>query len=633
MPTIAIDNDPQQLFSCQATAKCIRAGPGTGKTYNLIRYVEDLILNKRVQPNDIQVLAFTRTAAKEFSARVENQLGLDPDKSPSVRTLHAYSLLQLAKTDALLNLAPFIKVADDFEESQIVIKELASRLQTNGIKVKKTLREYEDSWNSLEIEKPDWEKEKRRIEFEEELEKIRDDYGFILRGELVYQFKKILDADPNLRKTLAPQFLIVDEYQDLNRCDQTVIKHLYEGGSNLVIAGDDDQSIFEFRKANPEGIQNFGEIEYPDGALFTLTICRRCPQEVLNYANRLILKSSRRVEKLLKACESQTKGVVECLQFENQEVEAKGIIQLCEYLLYKKGVMSKDILILVSRSHLASRILDLALERDLKAKLFTKDDPVIKDYCVRRAYSLLRANVNKNDAFAIRTWLETTYNLGNKTLLSFLNWRRQKNLDFIKAINKVKNAEEPLELWMRKVQRSLAELDELTSVLDAKETVPEKIDVIINFQNQNQNENLIEFKKRLESITFAKQIKDISAIVNEIQESQAQNDIVLDDESIRILTMHSAKGLSSRAVILPGMEEDLMPGITDDNAKDERRRLLYVSITRSKEFVFFTHCRIRSGYQSYLGTGKGMPFKRRSSFLDEMRIASEDGNDYLRYIR
>ena len=73
-------------------------------------------------------------------------------------------------------------------------------------------------------------------------------------------FKKLLDANPNLRKILAPPFLIVDEYQDLNRCDQTVIKYLYEGGSNLVIAGDDDQSIFEFRKANPKGIRNFGEI-------------------------------------------------------------------------------------------------------------------------------------------------------------------------------------------------------------------------------------------------------------------------------------------------------------------------------------------------------------------------------------
>jgi DNA helicase-2/ATP-dependent DNA helicase PcrA len=622
---ISLDENPEALFSIVATAKCIRAGPGTGKTYRLIKYVQDLLQNKKVPSNEIQSLAFTRAAAKEFSSRIKTDLGLDEEESPSVRTLHAYSLLKLAEQNALSHITPSIKVADDYEESSIIFRELATRLNTNITEVKEIKSEYENAWHSLDVENPDWLREMQRIEFEEELEKIRRDYGFILRGELVFQFKKLLDADPDLRKSTAPSYLIVDEFQDLNKCDQAVIEYLHEGGSNLLVAGDDDQTIFEFRKANPDCIINFGDNEYTEGVLFTLTTCRRCPSEVLKYANRLILRNTKRVEKLLNPLDTEKQSEVFSLQFSDQDEEAYGIIRLCEYLVHKKKVIPKDILILVSRSNLAPKIVDLAQGSNINAKFFKKGDPIMDDPHVRRAYSLLRVIVDENDAFANRAWLETTPNLGGKTLKDFLKWRKERNLDFLTAIDIISKENGSIPSWMSKIQKSVDELRKLRLEVNKIVTLPEKIDYIIDFQNLNGYENLNEFKSRLESIAQAKQAENISTIYKEIQESQAQRDMVLDDESIRIMTMHSAKGLSARAVILPGMEEELIPG-TDVPCKiNEWRRILYVSITRSEEFVYFTHCKIRKGRQRFMGSGKGMPFKRRSRFLGEMGITSHDG--------
>ena len=167
-----------------------------------------------------------------------------------------------------------------------------------------------------------------------------------MRAELVYQLKKALEQRGDFELEGPIEYLLVDEYQDLNRCDLAVVQQIALRGAELFIAGDDDQSIYGFRKAHPEGIRRFPN-DYSDATELELKICKRCDRSILELGLFVARQDPRRIEKAIRPESGRNEGEVALLRFAHQNAEANGIASLCNYLLAQHELKPNDILILL----------------------------------------------------------------------------------------------------------------------------------------------------------------------------------------------------------------------------------------------------------------------------------------------
>ena len=227
------------------------AGPGTGKTLTLTRRVCFLIQECGVLPENIQVITFTRAAAGELRKRVANETQCEP--LPNVSTLHSFALSELLRNSALVRTLPLpLRIADDWEERNIIKEDLNKLVGLNDIRqVGKLLTQMSSGWQSLTVDEASWEENFPNAKFIRNWQQHRKIYGYTLRSELVYQLRKILEEQKKFSFKTSIKHLLVDEYQDLNRCDLDVIMFISNCGAEVYIAGDDDQSIYGFRNAHP----------------------------------------------------------------------------------------------------------------------------------------------------------------------------------------------------------------------------------------------------------------------------------------------------------------------------------------------------------------------------------------------
>src|SRR5262249_21229099 len=150
------------------------------------------------------------------------------------------------------------RIADDWEERHIILEDLKLLLQLERVdQARELLNQLSADWQSLTADQADWNQRFPDPRFLGAWQEHRTIFGYTLRAELVYRLKRALEQRRAFDLGRQPSHLIVDEYQDLNRCDLAVIAELARRGAELFVAGDDDQSIYGFRKAHPPGIRRF----------------------------------------------------------------------------------------------------------------------------------------------------------------------------------------------------------------------------------------------------------------------------------------------------------------------------------------------------------------------------------------
>ena len=316
----------EQLDAVQHIGKHARllAGPGTGKTLVITNRIKYLITEKGIDPESISVITFTRAAAYELISRVKECVS--EENFPRISTLHSFALSQLLTNQRVIDKIEIpLRIADDWEEKNIVIPDLKKLMGEKSIdNVKKHFLNLSAGWDSLEID----DNPEIDPKFIGAWEKHRHLFGYTLRSELVYQLMKSLEYIRDFKLDPKIRFLIVDEYQDLNKCDLSIIKSLEERGVELYIAGDDDQSIYWFRKAHPDGIRNF-IAEYKDVSDLSLSICKRCDPKILMLAEFVVKQDVNRVEKYFKSDHKDPEGNVFLINYQNQYEEADGIANIC----------------------------------------------------------------------------------------------------------------------------------------------------------------------------------------------------------------------------------------------------------------------------------------------------------------
>jgi DNA helicase-2/ATP-dependent DNA helicase PcrA len=614
------------------------AGPGTGKTRSLTRHAMFLVEAQRVNPEAIFVITFTRAATQELRNRLRSELGSDA-KLPVVSTLHSYALKMVLANSARVRLPSPIRIADDFEERYIIREDLKTILNLEKIKkVAELLQLLSADWERLT---PDWERRFPDPKFLGAWQEHRKIFGYTLRSELVYQLK-LAPSEGQLKLKEPPQHLLVDEYQDLNACDLAVVKAIEQAGATLFTAGDDDQSIYGFRYADPEGIRRFAA-EYKPCAGLELAECKRCDRDILDLALFVARQDTRRIDKRIHTADGAGKGEVQILHFDNQSEEAAGIAKICEWLRDDQNVHSDNILFLLRSDH--NRQFSKPLRAALESKGFrvaTITDPLEPLNCPkledgktqsdgRILLSLLRLCVNEKDHLAWRTALQLRPNgLGSKAYSALYELARAGGVGFADALFAVKDDPLLIDRFGMKLQQEVANIEAVLAEIPKREEL-EPLEFVRRFgeariADETTRSQVLGVFERAAVSTPTDDLANLLRIIN-ISPSQENQ---METDAINIMSMHQAKGLTADATFVIAAEEEYLPGRATGPGEDDERRLLYVSLTRARHFLFITHCRRRTGSQRHSGSRSGKEDRNLSSFLHGGPIQSRDGREYIR---
>lgn len=622
---------------------CLLAGPGTGKTLVITRHVL-FLLSKQVAPTKIRVVTFTRRATAELRGRLREAIGAG-SPMPAVSTLHSFALSTLLRAGEKSRLPQPLRIADDWEERWIIEKDLTNICNLNSIdEARDRLNDLSADWDCLNVDSDGMPTGMADPQFVRAWQDHRSTYGYTLRAEMVYQLKQALEQGMGL-DGMIPEYLVVDEYQDLNPCELAVVAHLAKSGAELFVSGDDDQSIYGFRHARPQAIRDFKD-EHAGAKLLRLEECYRCGESILKVAEYVISQVRDRTEKKLRCTTGACKGTVHVLSFPDQNEEARGVASLCKHLMDQQEVAAKEILILLRQdwrrafsSVLVTELEKVGLPVNVATDPLRALNPGIRaPQDGRYLLAVLRLVAEPDDDLAWRTALQVrSRGVGPKTFARLNELAVERGWRFTCAMRSVcggSNGVTRARDLREAVSNIERDVDNAKSILDRSQSVNEFISdlaaaLVVDEALQSDVISTLQSSAAEMDLGDEADMDAIKALLRGMATSLGSIEQDADGDAVRIMTVHQAKGLSARAVFIVGAEDELMPGrATKEHEIDDERRLLYVSLTRAREYLYVTHCNRRTGQQSYQGRGE-CNHRRLTRFLEGAPQRSQPGMEYI----
>lgn len=627
-------DEQKEAASYMGTHACLRAGPGTGKTLTLCRRIVYLVSKQKVSPRSILALTFTRSAANELRQRIREEL---KPPYPRISTLHSFALRQLLRNSDVITTVPTpLRIADDWEERHIILEDIKNALGVTLKDVRGKFNLLSADWETLNADREEWENDHPDPDFIGIWRQHSHIYGYTLRGQLVYELKRGLQNNPDFKLERGFSHLLVDEYQDLNKCDLAVVNVLTTRGAELFAAGDDDQSIYGFRFADPEGIRKFLET-YPTGRLLDLQECRRCDRRILEIGQFVANLDYARVKKQIRPKAGAGDGSVNLLCFDTETQEAQGIALICKHMI-ETGRHEADKILLLIRSdfrncfsevlmhHLEGNGVPVACRAEYAAPLDTDTG--------REFLSLLRLSMNTSDHLAWRSLLGVRNNhIGVQTIEDIYRFAVAEGRTFSESLAVIRLHSDRLKRYGERVVGELNTID--AAITKFRVYLENQDDELIVRIEKCANETIDDKAARLEIVGYFREALDgtdvnsLAELLSAISVSMEDKEQVIESERVNILTMHQAKGLTSDVVFIVAAEDEYIPGEQVGREEDDARRLLYVSLTRAKHELFVTYCRRRTGRQRY--TGRTGPNMRRTltRFLRDSPLQPLPGDEYV----
>ena len=611
-------NDKQYEAVVNTEGPClVIAGAGSGKTKVLTHKIANLI-EKGVKPWNILAITFTNKAANEMKDRVEKLIGDDFSKDMWIGTFHSICVRILRRT---IDKIGFDKsfIIFDTSDQRSVIKTCLKELEIDDKLFSDRGVQAEISNAKNEMLEPAEYARKYSGDFrKDKIAEIYSLYQKKLRANNAIDFDdiinytiKVLTESPEDLEYYADKFhyILVDEYQDTNKAQFTLITLLASRYGNITVVGDNDQGIYSFRGADISNILNF-EKDFPGTRIIKLEQNYRCTQSILDVANAVIKNNEAKYEK--KLWTKNEKGQkVQMHKAENEYDEASFIVEKINELKREEYYKNSDFAVLYRMNTQSRSIEDILRREDIPYKIVGGlkfyERKEIKD-----AMAYLRLIHNQADNLSLRriinepkrgigkTSLDTIEEISNENGISMYEVIKRAN-EF--ELNRVfANSREFIEtiedLAKRKDELSISELITETmkktgyiKALEAEDTLEaenrienlnELLTVAIEFEEENAENGLAEF---LEGIT-------LSSDLDNMEETE---------DTVTLMTLHSAKGLEFPVVFLVGMEEGIFPGyksIGEQKELEEERRLCYVGITRAKEHLYLTCAKQRTVFGS-----------------------------------
>ena len=565
----------------------VMAGPGTGKSFALQRRVARL-LERGQDPTRIMVVTFTRNAAASL-VRDLRSLNVVGCEKIHVGTLHSYCFVHLNRADVFQysNRVPrplvMLSKAGSLQfEGGVLLYDLISDRFGSKRGCTKRIRAFEAAWARLQSDEPGWAQQAIDLEFHNELVSWLRFHKAMLIGELVPEALRFLRNNPLSAALNEFDHVIVDEYQDLNRAEQVIVDLLAEKCASAIV-GDVDQSIYGFRHANPEGIDDYLS-RHPTTRDETLTECRRCPTRVVTIANKLI--SNNHPESStprLAASLANPDGEISIVQWNDPDEEAHGIAEFVQYLVGEIGYRPQEILIITPRRRLAYLIRDVVRERQLPIHSYYQEE-ALEEKCAQRALALLTLLSNGEDRVSLRWWLghKSSTGLRNqyKTLREHCETVGRSPKEVLDEIDEGKIVLSGVSHLLLRFRELKEEIRSLTDM-----PLPDLIESLLP-EGDEECAALREI-----AVLAYPRCNNVNELYNQIRAQITQPEVP-DGEYVRIMSPQKAKGLTSRVVIVTGCIEGLLPVIDDtlspkeaDDNISEQRRLFYVAITRCTDIL------------------------------------------------
>jgi superfamily I DNA/RNA helicase len=374
------------------------AGPGTGKTHSLMRRVARLI-EEGCPPNQILVVTFARTAARDLVVELQKLAGTGDQVS--ARTLHSYCFSMLSRANVLEITDRKPRLLAEFERDILLLD-----LQPDtfgGIRKRRELaRAFEAAWARRQTDAPGDPVTGLDQTFQIALLDSLKWHGAMLVGELVPIALHYLRLNPRAQECRAFNHVVVDEFQDLNRAEQELVELLAEAGT-LTVMGDDDQSIYGFKWANPEGIRTF-ETDHPGTRSVPLEECQRCPTKVVEMAATPISHDSNRLPHRLSPRAANGPGEIHHVQWDSLDDEAAGVAAFIQDKTVRVRVPPGQCLVLAPSKIVGYRIRNAMRDQGIPTVSFFREEPVDEEQA-QEALTLLILLGDPDDRVALRSWL------------------------------------------------------------------------------------------------------------------------------------------------------------------------------------------------------------------------------------
>jgi superfamily I DNA/RNA helicase len=560
----------------------VLAGPGTGKTFAIMRRVSRL-LEEGENPKDILLVTFTRMAAKDLVGKI-SELGIAEADNVVAKTLHSLSFSMLQSEQVIEATGRNPRTLLKFEVNPLV-HDLKHQGLGKILDLRKNIKAYESAWARLQRDEPGWTQSDEDREFEQKLESWLRFHESMLIGEVIPIALQYLRDNPESPYRGKFKHVIVDEYQDLNKAEQVLIDLLADG-ANLTVSGDDDQSIYAFKYAHPEGIKDF-DLSHSNTHDEVLNDCKRCPKLIVRIAKELISRNDR-YPKELHEMPDKPDGEIHTLQWNGQRKEAEGLAKIIKYYVENRGIETGKILILAQRRDIANMIFEELQNLTLGVNNYYTDDLLNKEITQER-FTLLNLMADPEDMVALRYWLGR----------GSVNWRA-KPYSLLRE-HCERSGDSPSRA-LEKMSDGILQLDRCKPLIDRySELIKNKADigdtVGIDLVNQLFPEDIDECSQ-LRKIASGMVEKDTTPeqLLERLRDELTHPVIPHERTEISIMSLHKAKGLEADLVVIASCIEGLIPSIDEKETFDEQqrqleenRRLFYVGITRTAKRMKIKH--------------------------------------------
>ena len=632
-------NDAQrEAVAAPLGRQLVLAGAGSGKTRVLVHRIAWLIEVEHASPHSILSVTFTNKAAAEMRVRIEQLLGINP-QGMWVGTFHglAHRLLRAHWQEA--GLAENFQILDSDDQQRLV---------------KRVIRDLGLDEQRWPVRQAQWFINGQKDEglrpkhiqpggdlFLATMLKIYSAYeaacaraGVIDFAELLLRALDLWRDNPGVLEHYQRRFrhVLVDEFQDTNAVQYAWLRLLAQGGASLMVVGDDDQSIYGWRGAKIENIHQYGR-DFSDVQTIRLEQNYRSTAGILKAANALIANNQGRLGKELWT-EGEHGEPISLYAAFNEYDEARYVVESISDALRKDGLKRSEIAVLY-RSNAQSRVLEEALLREKIPYRIYGGQRFFERAEIKNAMAYLRLLDGRgNDAALERVINLPPRGIGEKTVEGIREFAREHQVSLWESIGQML----ALKMLSGRAASALNGFVELLENLAAKapgmplhlmtQTVIEQTG-LLTFHKEEKGEKGQTRAENLEELVSAARAFENSAEEEDLSPLQAflghasleagETQAADHEDSIQLMTLHSAKGLEFPKVFLVGMEEGLLPhsrSIVDGRSIDEERRLCYVGVTRARETLTLTLCKARMKW------GKARP-QIPSRFLMEMRGETE----------
>lgn len=604
----------------------VLAGPGSGKTTVITHRTKKLIEEDGISPSNILVITFTKAAAMEMQQRFLQLMG--GKRLPvSFGTFHAvyFQILKYAynyraeniireekKYEILRNIVhkTELDISDENEFVANLISEI-SNVKGEMLDVayyyskncpeevfKKIFREYNDTLIRANL-----------IDFDDML---------VMCYELLTKRKDILKLWQDKYR-----YILIDEFQDINRVQYEVIRLLAKPQDNLFIVGDDDQSIYRFRGARPEIMLNF-EKDYPEAKKIILDTNYRSTPEIVAAAGKLIRNNKKRFEKQIRAeRENGSKPVI--LPFDNVYKECNYILEEIEQLI-AKGLTYQDMAVLYRTNTNPRTLLEKLMEHNIPFCMKDVIPNLYDHFIAKDIIAYIHAAVDFREKGVMKRGdMLRLINRPKRYISRDVFPRAEVNLEDVKrfyqdkgyVLERISKLEYDLAMIrnmnpyaaIQYIRHGIGYEEYLTEYAEYRRMKPEELYDVL--------EELSEAAKPYK--TYREWFKKIEEYGEELKKQARERQEKKD--GITLATMHSSKGLEYRAVFIIDANETITPhkkALLPEDIEEERR-LFYVAVTRAKDWLYICHCRERYGKE----TDVSRFVEEMVSMLDELTVGQE----------